>query len=61
MYFPEEDFKEFFMKDLIENHTMSAYVSLNDTLYIRMTKFANPVIRLIERFLLQNDIKSLAD
>lgn len=49
------------MKDLIENHTMSAYVSLNDTLYIRMTKFANPVIRLIERFLLQNDIKSLAD
>lgn len=61
MYFPEEDFKEFFMENLIENHTMSAYVSLNDTLYIRMTKFANPVIRLIERFLLQNDIKSLAD
>lgn len=58
---PEENFLEFIKKNMLKNHTQQFYNIENDTLYVRMTKFANPIIRAIETLLYQSNIKTHAE
>lgn len=60
-YFPENVFLDFIKVDILNNHTKAVYRKENDTLYIRLTKFSNPIIRAIETLLKQNNINTVED
>lgn len=60
-YFPEEEFFNFFVTDLIANHTMMRYVKEIDTLIVRGTKFGNMPINLMERTMKDLEIKDADD
>ena len=66
-YFPEEKFFEWVKEDFINNNLASVYNKDNDTLYVRMTKFANPVeakkesiIKLAQQAIEEDDNSKLA-
>lgn len=59
--FPEQEFIDFFSSDIINNHTLSKYDKKTDTLYIRLTKFGNPVTRCIENMLKDLNISTFEE
>ena len=65
--FPEEEFFEWVKEDFIKNNLKWVYDEENDTLYVRMTKFANPIeakkesmIKLAKSAIEENDNAKLA-
>ncbi len=58
---PEKKLLDYACKNLLENHTMFQYFEDIDTLIVRATKFANPIINIFERICIENGIKSLVD
>lgn len=47
-YFPGEEWKEFVIKDLINNNIKARYDKMSDKLFVRNTTFNNPILRAIE-------------
>lgn len=60
-YLPQEEFLEYILKDIINNHTMTRYIEEIDTDIMRGTKFGMPINNLIENFLRNNKIKHYRD
>ncbi|MCS5736583.1 hypothetical protein, partial [Herbiconiux daphne] len=58
-YFPEDKFREYFEKDIIDNHTLMMYVPEIDTLIVRGTKFGNKIINIMEKTMRDLDIIDL--
>lgn len=59
--YPEEEFINWVMEDYINNHTRAKGNKATDSLYIRTTTLANPVINAIERLLKQIKVRNLTE
>lgn len=59
--FPEDDFIQWVAKDYLKNHTKAVHHALSDSLYIRTTTLANPVINAIETLLRSVKVRTLGE
>lgn len=58
---PQAKFLEFVLQDLINNNLMAVYNKKTDKLWVRMTKFNMPIVRLIEKMCLDLNINNVEE